>query len=159
MDSFRGSSVKIGTIQRRLAWPLRKDDTHKSRSVNSFFGEGQVGPGQPGPAPIGRGWAGLGRPQPGRIGPGQEGASQAGPGEAGFGPSLDEFGPVGRGGFPVLALICVAISRQLSLCVAVSCPSAGAASSECVSGWCKMHQPGIEPGSHRWQRCILPLDH
>ena len=23
----------------------------------------------------------------------------------------------------------------------------------------RMHQPGIEPGSHRWQRCILPLDH
>ena len=22
-----------------------------------------------------------------------------------------------------------------------------------------MHQPGVEPGSHRWQRCILPLDH
>ena len=36
-DSLRGSSVKIGTIQRRLAWPLRKDDTHKSRSVNNFF--------------------------------------------------------------------------------------------------------------------------
>ena len=36
MDSLRGSSVKIGTIQRRLAWPLRKDDTHKSRSVNNF---------------------------------------------------------------------------------------------------------------------------
>ena len=34
MDSLRGSSVKIGTIQRRLAWPLRKDATHKSRSVN-----------------------------------------------------------------------------------------------------------------------------
>ena len=33
MDSLRGSSVKIGTIQRRLAWPLRKDDTHKSKSV------------------------------------------------------------------------------------------------------------------------------
>ena len=31
MDSLRGSSVKIGTIQRRLAWPLRKDDTQKSR--------------------------------------------------------------------------------------------------------------------------------
>ena len=30
-DSLRGSSVKIGTIQRRLAWPLHKDDTHKSR--------------------------------------------------------------------------------------------------------------------------------
>ena len=33
LDSLRGSSDKIGTIQRRLAWPLRKDDTHKSRSV------------------------------------------------------------------------------------------------------------------------------
>ena len=37
MDSLRGSSVKIGTIQRRLAWPLRKDDTHKSRSVNNYL--------------------------------------------------------------------------------------------------------------------------
>jgi hypothetical protein len=36
LDSLRGSSVKIGTIQRRLAWPLRKDDTHKSRSVIIF---------------------------------------------------------------------------------------------------------------------------
>ena len=34
VDSLRGSSVKIGMIQRILAWPLRKDDTHKSRSVN-----------------------------------------------------------------------------------------------------------------------------
>ena len=32
-DSLRGSSVRLGTIQTRLAWPLRKDDTHKSRSV------------------------------------------------------------------------------------------------------------------------------
>ena len=39
-DSSRGSSVKIGTIQRRLAWPLRKDDTHKSRSVPNFLLEG-----------------------------------------------------------------------------------------------------------------------
>ena len=37
LDSLRGSSVEIGTIQRRLAWPLRKDDTHKSRSVNNLF--------------------------------------------------------------------------------------------------------------------------
>ena len=37
MDSLRGSSVKIGTIQRRLAWRLRKDDTHRSRSVNNIF--------------------------------------------------------------------------------------------------------------------------
>ena len=39
-DSLRGSSVKIGTIQRRLAWPLRKDDTHKSRRVTKFFFHG-----------------------------------------------------------------------------------------------------------------------
>ena len=26
VDSLRGSSIRIGTIQRRLAWPLRKDD-------------------------------------------------------------------------------------------------------------------------------------
>jgi len=37
VDPLRRSSVKIGTIQRRLAWPLRKDDTHKSRSVTNFF--------------------------------------------------------------------------------------------------------------------------
>ena len=37
VDSSRGSSDKIGTIQRRLAWPLRKDDTHKSRSVHNFL--------------------------------------------------------------------------------------------------------------------------
>ena len=36
-DSLRGSSVKIGTIQRRVAWPLRKDDTHKSRGVIIIF--------------------------------------------------------------------------------------------------------------------------
>ncbi|KAF9681682.1 hypothetical protein SADUNF_Sadunf05G0028100 [Salix dunnii] len=33
-----GTSDKIGTIQRRLAWPLRKDDTHKSR--NGECGDG-----------------------------------------------------------------------------------------------------------------------
>ena len=36
-DSLRGASVKIGAMQRRLAWPLRKDDTHKSRSVNNVY--------------------------------------------------------------------------------------------------------------------------
>ena len=30
---IRGSSDKLATIQRRLAWPLRKDDTHKNREV------------------------------------------------------------------------------------------------------------------------------
>ena len=35
-NSLRGSSVKTGTIQRRLAWLLRKGDAHKSRSVNNF---------------------------------------------------------------------------------------------------------------------------
>ena len=29
-------------IQRRLAWPLRKDDTHKSRSVPSFCASGAL---------------------------------------------------------------------------------------------------------------------
>ena len=28
--------VNIGTIQRRLAWPLRKDDAHESRGVSNF---------------------------------------------------------------------------------------------------------------------------
>jgi hypothetical protein len=37
VDLLRESSVKIGTIQRRLAWPLRKDDTQKSRMVSNFF--------------------------------------------------------------------------------------------------------------------------
>ena len=41
-DSLRRSSVKMGTIQRRLAWPLRKDDTHKSRSVTNFLPEALV---------------------------------------------------------------------------------------------------------------------
>ncbi len=36
LTSF-GTSDKIGTIQRRLAWPLRKDDTHKSRNGSKLF--------------------------------------------------------------------------------------------------------------------------
>ena len=38
--SYRTSleaSYKIGTIQRRLAWPLRKDDTLKSSGYTKFF--------------------------------------------------------------------------------------------------------------------------
>ena len=35
LDSLRVSSMTIGTTQRRLAWPLHKDDTRKSRSVNT----------------------------------------------------------------------------------------------------------------------------
>ena len=34
LDFLRGSSVNIETMQRRRAWPLRKDGTHKSKSVN-----------------------------------------------------------------------------------------------------------------------------
>ena len=37
------SSAKIGTIQRRLAWPLRKDDTHKSRMYHFCFVRCRVG--------------------------------------------------------------------------------------------------------------------
>ena len=35
-DGLRGSSVKIGTIQMILAWPPRKDDTHKPRGVTDL---------------------------------------------------------------------------------------------------------------------------
>ena len=51
--SLRGSSVEIGTIQRRLAWPLRQDDTHKSRSVNNVKSEAADGPQRP---PSGKSW-------------------------------------------------------------------------------------------------------
>ena len=34
---FFGTLVKIGTIQRRLAWPLRKDDTLCSRNGSKVF--------------------------------------------------------------------------------------------------------------------------
>ena len=36
-DCLRGSSAKIAAMQRSLALPLRKDDTHKSISVNSIL--------------------------------------------------------------------------------------------------------------------------
>jgi hypothetical protein len=37
LDTLQRSSVKIGTIQRRLAWLLCKDDTLKSRTVSTFL--------------------------------------------------------------------------------------------------------------------------
>ena len=37
LKETQGPSVQIGTIQSRLAWPLRKDDLHKSRNVFKFF--------------------------------------------------------------------------------------------------------------------------
>ena len=52
VDSPRRSSDKIGTIQRRLAWPLRKDDTHKSRRVTKFFCCGRNGRGSAGLLPL-----------------------------------------------------------------------------------------------------------
>ena len=39
MDSctrFGGTYTKIGTIQRRLAWPLRKDDTQIREAFHIF---------------------------------------------------------------------------------------------------------------------------
>ena len=38
LDSLRGSSVNIGTMQRRLAWPLRKDDTHNDQDDVNHVG-------------------------------------------------------------------------------------------------------------------------
>jgi hypothetical protein len=43
IEVFFGTSDKIGTIQRRLAWPLRKDDTHKSINVPNVFSLGLIG--------------------------------------------------------------------------------------------------------------------
>ena len=34
-DSLWGSSVKTRTMQRIFAWPLRQDDTHKSRAISN----------------------------------------------------------------------------------------------------------------------------
>jgi len=34
---FGGTYIKIGTIQRRLAWPLRKDDTQNREAFHIFF--------------------------------------------------------------------------------------------------------------------------
>ena len=40
---FGGAPIKIGTIQRRLAWPLRKDDTfNRERSQITFFCSGET---------------------------------------------------------------------------------------------------------------------
>ena len=34
---FGGTYTKIGTIQRRLAWPLRKDDTQNREAFHIFL--------------------------------------------------------------------------------------------------------------------------
>ncbi|KAJ1276373.1 hypothetical protein BS78_05G210100 [Paspalum vaginatum] len=47
------TSDKIGTIQRRLAWPLRKDDTHKSRNGPNFFEILRAGPWPLADTPLG----------------------------------------------------------------------------------------------------------
>ena len=36
MYSFGSTYTKIGTIQRRLAWPLRKDDTQNREAFHIF---------------------------------------------------------------------------------------------------------------------------
>ena len=63
LDSLRGSSVKIGTIQRRLAWPLRKDDTHKSRSVNNFLLGSSYRPTQASVSVVARSYPCIKRPR------------------------------------------------------------------------------------------------
>ncbi len=37
MYYFGSTYTKIGTIQRRLAWPLRKDDTQNREAFHIFF--------------------------------------------------------------------------------------------------------------------------
>ena len=41
-DPLRRSCINIGTAQRRLAWPLRKNDTHKARSVSQCLASCQL---------------------------------------------------------------------------------------------------------------------
>ena len=36
-NSFGCTYTKIGTIQRRFAWPLRKDDTQNREAFHIFF--------------------------------------------------------------------------------------------------------------------------
>ena len=36
-SGFGPTYTKIGTIQRRLAWPLRKDDTQNREAFQTFF--------------------------------------------------------------------------------------------------------------------------
>ena len=38
MYCFGSTYTKIGTIQRRLAWPLRKDDTQNREAFHIFLG-------------------------------------------------------------------------------------------------------------------------
>ena len=40
LEPLRRASVKIGTIQRRLAWPLRKDDTQIREAFHIFVRDG-----------------------------------------------------------------------------------------------------------------------
>ena len=41
---FGSTYTKIGTIQRRLAWPLRKDDTQIREAFHIFRGKRSLGP-------------------------------------------------------------------------------------------------------------------
>ena len=41
---FGGTYTKIGTIQRRLAWPLRKDDTQNREAFHIFSPENSCRP-------------------------------------------------------------------------------------------------------------------
>ena len=41
---FGSTYTKIGTIQRRLAWPLRKDDTQIHEVFHIFSKNKQMGP-------------------------------------------------------------------------------------------------------------------
>ena len=55
---------------------------------------------------------------------------------------------------------CVPVQAVMSLSVSASCaPLTSPSHPLSPTHENNVHQPGIEPGSHRWQGCILPLDH
>ena len=55
------------------------------------------------------------------------------------------------------------LGSTVAVCCLIDCSVMGIpnfwATDHAYCNLLELHQPGIELGSHRWQRCILPLDH
>ena len=58
----------------------------------------------------------------------------------------------------VRGLHCAGLSGGPSLCIDFARCAVLVICIYAVRPTTKMHQPGIKPGPHRWQRCSLPLD-
>ena len=73
------------------------------------------------------------------------------------------YGPGQNTAKPQRRLDCTAHTKRIAhLYVSPAsrpCAPVLARAVRCPFAAMQLHQPGIEPGSHRWQGCILPLDH